>query len=115
MKFTLELQPYTGEREPLSVTWDSEAGTVTSPGAAEVKSLLDSAAEVGYTSIHPIPSTYAISDPYHRPDEFAAVIGSSWRVPEALKAFYPKVESIDDTVYLIDEDGNETPIGRVLF
>lgn len=115
MKLTFELRYETGDGKPLAVTWDSETGTVTGPGAVDVRASLDSALRVGRACLYPPPASYDISDPYHRPDEFAAVIGSVWRVPPELREFYPVVDDMDDTIYAVEEDGTETPAGKVVF
>lgn len=114
MKLDLELTRRTGGAA-LRCTWDSDAGTVTGPDAEEVKRFLDSAVKSGFASLYPEPSSCEVSDPYRRPEEFAAVMGYLFHLPPDLQAVYPVVEEIDDTVYAVAEDGSETPIGHILY
>lgn len=112
MKLTLSLRyanDYANERPLTNIVWDSEAGTVTGPDAFEVRARLDSAIEVGSVTIDPIPTGYDISDPYHRPDEFAAVLSTRWLLTTELRALYPDIPEIDM------EEFSENVRDRILF
>lgn len=94
MRHVIDLVPMPyNPREPAgAVVWDDRAGTVTGdePAASRLRSMLEAAKQHGSTGTHPIPSSIAITDPFHVRREFAAVLGWCYTLPAWLEADYPR-------------------------
>lgn len=95
--------PPVNERNPLErplvFTWDSDAGEVSGPDAAAVRS----AAAAGSIDAHPLPWAWTFSaEPLKSFTDMAAIVGLDWQLPPELIEHYPQYEGDG---HPLDDDG----------
>ena len=101
-KNSFRLLPSTPSDQPIDFEIDFETGEVGGEDAARVTSLCKLAMADGYVVGHPYPTSYDITNPFLKIDEFAVVLGQYWRLDGKLIDAYPKVVS--------DEGSTEIPV-----
>ena len=90
-----------GRDEPVGrLIWDSDTGLLEGSAAQRVAEAIGRVVKAGAVGIGPqFWCSYNISDPLHRPEEMAAVLGSSgFRLPASLAAVYPQAPEEDEDV-----------------
>lgn len=105
MSHHFECPPFSGNPliEPLIFDWDDVAGTVSGPGAVEIRRL----AKAGGVPMHPLPAGHLFSaDPLKSRTDLAAIIGLQHRLPPELADAYPDlIEGKADPDYKDDLPG----------
>lgn len=85
----LPLRPQSTYARRLRLRLDTEAGTLTGPDAAFALDFLRQlVADGSAPNPHP-PGDVPMTDPLHRPDEFAVAFATDWRLPPELVAYLP--------------------------
>ena len=83
------LRPSVWHEKPLEFEWDAEMGTFRGADAESVRARCKVAQVAGGLVSHPYPTYYPISDPFHRIEDLAVVLGQWWRLDDALRQAYP--------------------------
>jgi len=112
---SFKLKPGVWHEPTLSFEWDSETGELLGEDEVLVLSLVNNAVAEGCVAIHPLPSSYNITDPLRNPDQMAAVLGLNWSLPEELKAVYPKVETESSEIEVLDAAGLVVDTIQILY
>lgn len=94
MRRSYSLEAFSGGTR-LEFDWDPVTGALTGRDAALVQVLADRAKRDGYCTGHPHPTPYTISDPLHRREELAVVLGNLWQLDPDLAAAYPRPAPAD--------------------
>ncbi len=92
MKRKYFVKPTVPYETTLEFSWDSDTGKVTGRDADRVLEM------AGWREIfaHPLPAAWEFSqNPLTNKTDMAAIIGSSWELPEDLRPHYPEIH--DDT------------------
>lgn len=97
---TLLPWPYHAQRDgvkPLRLVWDSERGTVSGSDAQRVLERIQEPAGTPFiVSLRTAPESQSISDPLHKPEEMAVLLGAMWMLPPELEALYPMFDELPE-------------------
>lgn len=91
MRYEWRLEPLVSGK-PLHIIWNTETGEIGGEDASLVRELLKQYLEQGSVSVHPIPSSIDVTDPFRNMTEMAAILSNSWKLAPELIAAYPKID-----------------------
>lgn len=94
---------------PLDFSWDQDAGKLAGRDRQKVQQLVDATVKEGSVTSHPLPTTYAITDPLHDPAQMAAILAQYWLIPADMAAYLDGADAGIDAV-VVNDDGSETPV-----
>ena len=110
MKHDIRLQPHiVGElrcEKPIHFTWDDETGEMAGPDGKYLRDYIigPPSDKVSYIGVHPVPSSYKITNPYLHPEQLGAILYNYWKIVPPLK--YPKIDPGPRYWETEDKDGN---------
>jgi len=96
MNRDLKLSPVSPAVSSLEFSWDAVAGRLSGRDAMTVQALVDAAKAEGEVTSHPMPTSYAITDPLRKPTQMAAILGQYWRLPADLAYLLRPDEEADE-------------------